>query len=80
MCQICQFLRKANVCQKSFQSLRHVRVLIEGATLADTRRPWLVFEVGLPTRYYLPLEDVRMALLTPSETRTLCVYKGEALY
>ena len=55
-------------------------MLIEGETLADTRRPWLVFEAGLPTRYYLPLEDVRMALLTPSETRTLCVYKGEALY
>src|SRR5919202_295360 len=62
------------------QSSRHVRVMIEGETLADTHRPWLVFETGLPTRYYLPLEDVRMDLLMPSETRTLCAYKGEARY
>jgi uncharacterized protein (DUF427 family) len=35
-------------------SSRHVRVLVAGQTLAETRRPWLLFETGLPTRYYLP--------------------------
>jgi uncharacterized protein (DUF427 family) len=40
----------------------------------------LVFETGLPTRYYLPREDVRMDLLRPSETRSFCAYKGEAHY
>ena len=62
------------------ESSRHVRVMIDGQTLAESRRPRLVFETGLPTRYYLPSEDVRMDLLTPTETRTSCAYKGEASY
>ncbi len=62
------------------QSSRRVRVAVGGETLAESRRPRLVFETGLPTRYYLPREDVRMDLLVPSETRTLCAYKGEAHY
>ena len=37
-------------------------------------------ETGLPTRHYLPREDVRMDLLTPSDKRTFCAYKGEASY
>ena len=40
----------------------------------------LLFETGLPTRYYLPREDVRMDLLRPTSTRTYCAYKGEAAY
>jgi uncharacterized protein (DUF427 family) len=62
------------------ESSRHVRVVLDGQTLADSRRPRLVFETGHPTRYYLPPEDVWMDLLTPSETRTLCAYKGEGSY
>ena len=62
------------------ESSRHVRVAVGGETLAESRSPRLVFETGLPTRYYLPREDVRMDLLEPSATRTLCAYKGEAHY
>jgi uncharacterized protein (DUF427 family) len=62
------------------RSSRHVRVEVEGELLADSRRPLLVFETGLPVRYYLPREDVRMDLLRPSDTRSLCAYKGEASY
>ena len=51
-----------------------------GETVADTERPRLVFQTGVPNRYYIPPEDVRMDLLTPSETRTLCTHKGEAHY
>jgi uncharacterized protein (DUF427 family) len=51
-----------------------------GVTLADTRRPRLLFETGLPTRYYIPSEDVRMDLLRPSEKHTQCPYKGTASY
>ncbi len=54
------------------ESSRHVRVVLDGETVAATNNPWLVFETGLPTRYYVPAEDVRMDLLSPSETRTLC--------
>ena len=61
-------------------SSRHVRVELEGVTVAETRRPRLLFETGLPTRYYIPKVDVRMDLLTPTELRTRCPYKGEAVY
>ena len=49
-------------------------------TLADTTSAVLVFETGLPTRYYLPLSAVRMDLLQPSDTSTHCPYKGNAAY
>jgi uncharacterized protein (DUF427 family) len=62
------------------QSSRHIRVELNGQTVAETRRPRLLFETGLPTRYYLPVEDVRMDLLAPTETSTVCPYKGTASY
>jgi uncharacterized protein (DUF427 family) len=61
-------------------SSRHVRVDSDGETLAESSRPYLLFETGLPVRYYLPPEDVRTDRLAPSETRTACAYKGEASY
>lgn len=62
------------------QSSRPVRIEVDGTVLADSRRSRLLFETGLPVRSYLPREDVRLDLLQPSETRTLCAYKGEASY
>jgi len=59
---------------------RHVRIEIDGVTVAETRSPRLLFETGLPTRYYLPKTDVRLDLLEPSETVTHCPYKGSAEY
>jgi len=44
-------------------SSRYVRVELAGVTVADSPRPRLLFETGLPTRYYLPRTDVRMDLL-----------------
>ena len=61
-------------------SKRHVRVVIDGETVADTRRPHLVFETNHPVRYYIPKEDVRMDLLVPSGTTSRCPYKGPASY
>jgi uncharacterized protein (DUF427 family) len=61
-------------------SARHVRVEIDGAVVADSRRPTIVFETGLPTRYYLPRADVAMERLEPTDTRTICAYKGFASY
>lgn len=62
------------------QSSRHVRVDIEGQVVAETRRPRLLFETGLPTRYYIPKQDVRMDLLDATGTSTACPYKGQARY
>lgn len=62
------------------ESSRHVGVRAAGELLANSRRPVLLFETGQPVRYYLPLMDVRTALLVPSETTTRCPYKGVARY
>jgi uncharacterized protein (DUF427 family) len=61
-------------------SSRHVRVEIDGVTVADSVRPHILFETGLPPRYYLPLPDVRTDLLTPAPAQTHCPYKGTATY
>lgn len=61
-------------------SSRHVRVEIDGVIVAETRRPHLLFETSLPTRYYIPREDVRMELLTPTRHSSQCPYKGVAQY
>jgi uncharacterized protein (DUF427 family) len=61
-------------------SSRHVRIEVDGVTVADSRSPRILFETGLPPRYYLPLSDVRMDLLRPSQTQTSCPYKGTAAY
>jgi uncharacterized protein (DUF427 family) len=58
---------------------RRVRVERDGVLLAESTRPVLLFETSLPTRYYLPREDVR-ADATASAKRTFCPYKGEASY
>ena len=61
-------------------SSRLVRVEIDGLTVAESDQPRLLFETGLPTRYYLPLTSVRMELLRPSDSSTHCPYKGNAAY
>lgn len=62
------------------QSSRHIRVSIGGVTVAETHQPRLLFETGLPVRYYIPKTDVRLDLLAPVEHRTRCPYKGTAEY
>ncbi len=64
----------------ALRSSRHVRIEVDGVTVADTHAPVMLFETGLPTRYYLPKTDVRLDLLTPTDTLTYCPYKGEASY
>ena len=49
-------------------------------TVAVTDRPRLLFETGLPTRYYIPEVDVRTDLLTANDTSSVCPYKGTARY
>jgi uncharacterized protein (DUF427 family) len=62
------------------RSSRHVVVRIDGEVVADSESPVLLFETGLPTRFYLPMTDVRMDLLEPTGTATSCPYKGTARY
>ena len=62
------------------KSTRHVRVLLEGELLADTRRAKILYETALPPRYYIPAEDVRTERLVVSPNRSRCAYKGSASY
>ena len=59
---------------------RRVTVEAGGRALADSARAVLLFETGLPTRPYVPLQDCDDDLLIPSDHRTQCPYKGEAQY
>jgi uncharacterized protein (DUF427 family) len=60
----------------ALRSRRRVRIEIEGVVLADSPAPVLVFETGLPTRYYVDRGDVNFEHLVASDTRTECPYKG----
>jgi uncharacterized protein (DUF427 family) len=58
------------------RSTRTLRVESKGVVLAETRSPVLLFETGLPTRYYVDRTDVDFSHLLPSDTVTQCPYKG----
>ena len=58
----------------------HVEVNVGGEKIAESKRPVLLEETGLPIRYYLPREDVRTDLLAPTNRETTCPFKGQASY
>ena len=57
-----------------------VRVEVDGVLVADTARARVLREGGLPARYYVPRDDVRMELLVSTEHSTTCPFKGDASY
>ena len=59
-------------------SSRHVRIVVGGETVAETRQAVFLFETGFPTRYYVPEGDVRMDVLESVDLQTRCPYKGIA--
>ncbi|MEP6561848.1 MAG: DUF427 domain-containing protein [Nakamurella sp.] len=60
----------------AIRSTRRVRISLEGVLLAETVSSVMVFETGLPTRYYLNRSEINFEHLEPSLTRTSCPYKG----
>jgi len=62
------------------KSTRHIKVTLGGEVVAESDNPVLLFETGLRTRYYIPKIDVRTDLLRPSDTHSVCPYKGTASY
>lgn len=61
-------------------SSRHVRILAAGEVLADGTGAKVLSETGLANRYYIPPEDVHTEVLSRTDTRTVCPYKGVASY
>lgn len=61
-------------------SARNIKIALDGVTLAESSRALLLLETTLRTRYYLPPTSVHWEHLSPSETTTLCPYKGQASY
>ncbi len=59
-------------------SSRHVRIVLDEVTVAESRQPRILFETSLMPRYYLPMVDVRTDLLRPTDSVTRCPYKGTA--
>ncbi len=64
----------------ALESSRRVRVTAGGEVVAESSRPVMVFETGLPPRAYVPRADVRPGVLGASAKRSICPYKGEASY
>ena len=62
------------------ETARPVRVSAGGQVIAETSRAKLLLETGLAPRVYVPGGDVAPGVLSPSEKRTICSYKGEATY
>ena len=60
----------------ALRSTRTLRIELDGVLLAESRSPVLVFETGLPTRYYLNRTEVDFTRMVPSPTQTSCPYKG----
>ncbi len=61
-------------------SSRAIRIELDGEVLADTTHARVLFETGLPPRWYIPKVDVRLDLLEPTTTTSMCPYKGTAEY
>jgi len=59
---------------------RRVEVSLDGTVLANSTRALFVFETGHPVRHYIPVEDMRVDLMPPSDLQTACPYKGDANY
>ncbi|MDP9365928.1 MAG: DUF427 domain-containing protein [Chloroflexota bacterium] len=59
---------------------RHVRIVFNGETIADSRRAYRVLETSHPPVYYLPPEDVRVEFLERTPRSSLCEWKGQAAY
>ncbi len=61
----------------ALRSTRNVRIELDGTVLAASSSPVMVFETGLPTRYYFNRTEVDFDHLVPSNTVTSCPYKGQ---
>jgi uncharacterized protein (DUF427 family) len=62
------------------QTSRHVKVSVGGEVVAESSNPVVIYETGLPPRWYFKPDEVREQLLEPSDGQSTCAYKGVASY
>ncbi len=60
----------------ALRSARPVRIELDGVVLAESSSPVMVFETGLPTRYYINRTEINFDHLLATTTVTSCPYKG----
>ncbi|MBC6476522.1 MAG: DUF427 domain-containing protein [Hormoscilla sp. GM7CHS1pb] len=61
-------------------SNKHIQVIFNGVTIADTRKAKRVLETSHPPTYYIPPEDVKLEYLTSTPKTSFCEWKGPAGY
>lgn len=59
---------------------KHIQVIFNGVTIADTHRAKRVLETSHPPSYYIPPEDIQMQYLVPIPRATYCEWKGQGAY
>ncbi len=59
---------------------KHIQIIFNGVTIADTHRAKRVLETSHPPVYYIPLEDIQREYLVPSPRSTYCEWKGQGAY
>ncbi|KAF8554600.1 DUF427-domain-containing protein [Imleria badia] len=62
------------------QTSRRVRIEVNGVEVANTKRACFLLETGLRRRTYIPIMDTQVEYFTPSDTTSVCPYKGWANY
>ena len=59
---------------------KHIQILFNGVTLADSQQTYRVLETSHPPVYYIPPEDIQMEYLSSTAKRSFCEWKGSASY
>ena len=59
---------------------KHIQVIFNSVTIADTHRARRVLETSHPPVYYIPPEDIKMEHFIPTSHNTYCEFKGDTSY
>lgn len=62
------------------ETSKHIQIILNGVTIADTHRAKRVLETSHPPVYYIPLEDIKQEYLLKSARSTFCEWKGHGAY
>lgn len=62
------------------KSEKHIQIIFNGVTIADTHHAYRVLETSHPPTYYLPPDDIEMQYLIGTDRTTFCEWKGAGAY